>query len=275
MMNALLPIDYSKTPTPLPPPPRRVHGGFVKMRSLWFARLFCLPHSLVGIGMFGYWFFLLSWLLFGWNLPGKLVGIAITHSKGGIRYELRFQYKVEERVTTEVEDVSEDIYNHFSGFELRRPLKNDVTIHYFAFGPLHYAGLCEAGSTWSRLGLLTIGVVFWNGLMSLFVYEIWIKPLRVRSLYKRGQAITGTLVSTRRAGSGHVPLGYASYEFEDPVSKQGVKCEMGIWNKKVLDTVAPPKTVTILYDQSRPKRSAVYELGGYTVDFAGGTGAVV
>ncbi|HWX20321.1 MAG TPA: hypothetical protein VN578_10515 [Candidatus Binatia bacterium] len=51
------------TPTPPPPPPRRVRGNLGGTGQFWFVRIFMLPHTLIGIGAFGYLVFLILWVL--------------------------------------------------------------------------------------------------------------------------------------------------------------------------------------------------------------------
>ena len=123
------------------------------------------------------------------------------------------------------------------------------------------------GSHWGGVVVLLVWSAFWNGIMSVFWYVLWIKPLRRRQLYKRGLVTTGTVVS-KRVRTGKNSTYYVAYTFRDPETGQSIKAETTVaaaaWNRAM-----EGQSVTVLYAANNPKRSTVYEYGGYGVDLSG------
>ena len=269
MTDICLPFDYSIPPTPLPPPPRRVHGIFAYMRDLWIGRLFSMVFIPFGVGMIGYWILLWLWLFYGWDVPGKVIGSQIAHGgRGGTRYELRYQYQIEAHAQIESESVTHEIYNRFSDLENIRHLQNDVTVHYFSLDPFHHAQLSDTDFPSFGQGFLTLWVAGFGCMSVKLIYQLWFKPFRISGLYKHGLVTTGTIIGTW-AGRGKSPTYYAAYKFDDPATGQPIQSEMQIWSKAQWATAATDRAVTVLYDPRKPRRNTVYELGCYTIEFAG------
>jgi len=249
----------------LPPPPRRVRlesGGC----GLWFGRIFILPHTLIGIGAIGYLLFLVLWALFGRNIPGVVNDTEVTHtSKGGESYRLKFEYQVNGRTKTGSDNVDEAVYQQFRSAEI-----SNITVRYFGLGPLGHGERYDGNTEgrWALVGFMVLWAGFWNGIMSIFWYVLWIKPLRYRWLYKHGVTTTGT-VAGKRTRSGKSTRYFISYTYRDPVSGQALNAEILVsgaaWNQA---TAGEP--VTVLYAPDKPKRSTIYEYGGYSVDLDGG-----
>lgn len=248
------------TPESLPQPPRRVHGKLGG--SLWFTRIFIMPHMLIGIGALGYLAFLLLWLALGTDIPAVVTGRDISHSsKGGTRYHLKYQFQVDGQTKSVRTSVSYDLYELYQFHNQSNP---PVTVHYFAIGPLQHSALRESGSLWSELGFLSLWAGFWNTVMSVFLYQIWIKPLRGRYLYRYGQAASGTVLNKRKR-TGKSTTYYVSYSFQDPYSGREFEREMQVWKADAWHQAAIQQKVTVLYSQNNPKWSTVYEFGGYEV----------
>ena len=248
------------SPQPLPPPPRRVRGQLGG--SLWFTRIFILPHTLIGIGAIIYWLLLILSVLFGRDIPSTVTGTDISHSrKSGDHYSLIYQFPVGDVVKTNSGSVSQGIYQRYKIPNATNP---PVTVHYFSLGIWDHAQLRESGSLWSMIGFLTLWAGFWNFVVGIFAYQIWIKPLRARWLYKHGETTSGTVLS-KRVRTGKSSTYYVTYRFREPYSGQEFETEMQVWNKTTWITIRDGQTVTVLYAREKPKRSTVYECGGYQV----------
>lgn len=247
----------------LPPPPRHVHGRLGG--SLWFTRIFLMPHMLIGIGGAGYLVFLLLWRLFGVDLPATVVGSKISHSaKHGDHYTLQYRFEADGETRSDSATVGWSIYQIYRD-QAAGQSNAPVTVHYFRLGPLHHSALREGGSPWAEIGFLTLWAGFWNGILSIFVYQFWVKPIRVRLLYKYGDSTAGKLLH-KRVRTGKSSTYYVSYRFNDPRSGQAYDSEIQVW--KVADwlTAVEGQPVTVLFAQNNPKRSTVYEFGGYRVE---------
>lgn len=233
--------------------------------ELWFGRIFILPHTIVGIGGAGYLVFLFLWALVGSNIPGVVTGTEITHSsKSGDRYILKYQYQAGAETKSGSGSVSQTIYDRFQSREL-----TNVTVRYFSLGPLEHANLHESGYRWRSLGMTLLWVGFWNSILSVFVHELWIKPLRRRQLYRHGAATAGTVLS-KRVKTGKSSYYYVSYTFTDPTTGTSVNAETQVWSKATWDRAEAGQSVTVLYAPDNPKRSTIYEFGGYYVDLGSG-----
>lgn len=248
------------SPQPLPPPPRHVRGKLGG--GLWFTRIFILPHQLIGIGAIVYWLLLILSVLLGRDIPGTVTGTDISHSrKGGDHYSLIYRFTAGEVVKTNSGSVSYSLYQQYKIPNATNP---PVTVHYFSIGVWDQARLRESGSSWGMIGFLTLWAGFWNFVVGIFTYQIWVKPLRARWLYKHGETTSGTVVS-KRVQTGKSSTYYVTYKFREPYSGQEFESEMQAWNTAAWNTIQKDQAVTVLYSREKPKRSTVYECGGYQV----------
>jgi hypothetical protein len=247
----------------LPPPPRRVHGRLGG--GLWFTRIFIMPHMLVGIGAAGFLVFMLLWRLFGTDLPATVVGTDISHSsKHGDSYKLNYRFEAGGETRFDSDTVNYSVYQAYQN-QGRSQTNPPVTVHYLGLGPLHHSALREGGSLWSTIGFLTLWACFWNGILSVFVYQFWVKPIRARLLYKYGASTPGKLLH-KRVRTGKSSTYYVSYRFNDPFSGQVYESEIQVWKAEDWQQAVQGQPVTVLYAQNNPKRSTVYEFGGYWIE---------
>jgi hypothetical protein len=254
------------TPTRLPPPPRTVHGGFGVMS--WVARLCILPHMCAGVWVLGTLGLTVWVALFGTNLRARVVkGYTSESSKQGTVYHLDYAYHGTNRDYTNSDTVSSTTYS-----AVTRPAEGEgrgstVKARYFEFGPVHYHVLTEESSPWKAAGRLLLFATFWNGILSIFVYSVWIAPIRNRLLVRYGQATKGSLLSTR-VSRGKSATYYAEFCFKDPSSRRAIKREMKLPGAAQYRAAQAHHPVTVIYDPRHPKRALVYELSGYRVDGA-------
>jgi hypothetical protein len=253
----------------LPPPPRQVHGRLGG--SLWFGRIFIMPHALIGIGAAGYLVFLLLWFLLGADYPATVVGAKVWHSsKRGDTYTLDYRFEADGETRLDSAKVNWSVYQTYQN-PAPDQTNPPVTVHYFGLGPLHHSALRENGSPWPEIGFLTLWAVFWNGVLSVFVYALWVKPIRTRLLYKNGESTAGQLVS-KRVRTGKSSSYYVSYRFKDPFSNQDYESEILVWKADDWAQAVEGQPVTVLFAKDNPKRSTVYEFGGYRVEGADSRG---
>jgi hypothetical protein len=231
--------------------------------SIWFVRLFTLPHTIIGIVAFGYWALMVLWALFASDIPGVVTKSDVHNSsKGGTSYTLKYQFEAGGERKSGSSGVSQSVYERIRAADAEQPA---VTVRYFKLGAFEHDELREArGAGWAEIGFLTLWVVFWNSIMSVFAYAIWIRPIRVRLLYKHGETTAGTLVG-KRVRSGKNTSYYVSYEFRHPVTGEMLRAETQVPNGAAWNMAREGQDVTVLYALNNPKRSAVYEFSGYGV----------
>ena len=111
-MSTVSPGTYSQTPTPLPPAPRHVHaGGFL---GYWPARLFVMPHVIIGICVPGYCVLLLLAALFYTAVPAQVTDTrSSTSTKHGTSYYLSYRFTVEGREYNDSTSVPYGLYEKF------------------------------------------------------------------------------------------------------------------------------------------------------------------
>jgi hypothetical protein len=233
----------------------------VSRGEIWFGRIFILPHTIIGIGALGYLMFLLAWRLFGTDIPGVVTGTETEAYSKGIHYRVKYSFRVGEETRVASEGVSQEVYERFDRQENDKPT---VTVHYFALGSHEHHELREAGSLWGEIWRLAAWAGFWNTIIGLVSYQLWIAPIRLRQLYKYGEATPGTLVA-KREKAGCSKTYYMTYSFRVNETGELLQAESEAENLAMWKMIPIGHPVTVLYARNNPKRSTVYELGGYGV----------
>jgi hypothetical protein len=237
-----------------------VHPG-TSQGGIWFGRIFILPHTIIGICAFGYLIFLLMWLLFGTDIPGVVTGTESEAYSKGVHYRVKYTYELGPEIKRDSQAVSQRVYERFHEQENDKPR---VTVHYFALGSYEHQRLREGGSLWKEVGAIAAWAGFWNTILTVFIYHLWVEPLRLRRLYKYGEATSGTLVS-KREQQGRSTTYYVTYTFKVNETGELRQVESVAGNVAMWKMIPAGSAVTVLYARDNPKRSTVYELGGYAV----------
>ena len=250
----------------LPPPPRKVRGGMGGV-SIWLARLFITPHTFIGLGAIFYLILFVLWSLLGTTVPGTITDAVLTpqqKNSNAIRYTLGYSYVVEGVTRQGTQNIDEPTYARFKNIEQLSAEDRKVAVKHFAIGDLRRAALPAYESEAGAFAVLVFIAAFWNGIMFIFIYMLWIKPLRLFALYKFGLATTGWIVS-KRSAQGRSTSHYVTYTFKDPFTGQDYKSETQVVAINWLD-LEEGDEVTVLYSPTNPKRSTVYGMSGLEVD---------
>jgi len=258
--------------TPLPEPPRRVRGLLAGGGQAWFGRIFTLPHAMVGIGSLGYLVLTSLWILFGMDIDGVVTDAETSYSrKGGRSYTVHYEYKIGSVIKSGSDGVNLATYERLSVREDHR--KPNVVVRYFSLGPFSHAEIETGGSYLSSIWPFLLWVAGWNTFVGFIVYMLWIKPIRVRQLYKRGLVAAGTLIDKRVRKSRGTTL-YVSYSFRHPATGEVISSEITVWDAMAWGAASRGQPVTVLYAPDNPGRNTAYEFGGYTVDLEPGVASV-
>jgi len=105
--------------------------------------------------------------------------------------------------------------------------------------------------------------IFWNGLMSIFLYAAWYAPLRDMWIAKYGTATEGTIRS-KRVRKGKSDSYYVGYEFKTSTGET-INSEQST-TRLLHDSAVEGQPVTVLYLPSKPKRSLVVEFCSLKVE---------
>jgi hypothetical protein len=201
------------------------------------------------------------WRVFGTDIPGVVTGTEAEEYSKGVHYRVKYTYQVGKETEIGAEAVSQEVYERFHRHENDKP---KVTVHYFALGSYEHRRLREGGSLWKEVGGIAAWAGFWNTIVGLGLYKLWIVPLRLRRLYKYGEATPGTLVS-KREQTGRSTTYYMTYSFRVNETGELRQVESEAGNVAMWQTIPIGHPVIVLYARDNPKRSTVYELGGYGV----------
>jgi hypothetical protein len=249
------------------PPELHSHYRRVRMRpgqgcSIWFVRLFILPHTLAGL------FFLFAmpasvvWAVFGTDHTASAERLwATTSSKGRTMYHVAYGYDETPAGPRHSSDatVSADTYQR-----LQKVPKGSRTVRVRALGfepPLFYEAVIEGrGGVWKQVAPIWLFGLFWNGGISVFVYLIYYVPWRQRRLCRSGTPIVGQVVS-KRVVRGKSSAYYVRYRFRTP--EGGTYEAETSTDKHRYDAVVLDAPAVILYDPVRPRCSVAYDFGLY------------
>jgi hypothetical protein len=110
--------------------------------------------------------------------------------------------------------------------------------------------------------LVVVFTLFWNGILSIFIYVVWVSPIRMRRVAKMGTAVGGTITSKRMIparGTRYV----LKYQFVT-ADGQTIDATSDI-SESAFDRAVKGRPVTVLYNPRRPKWNLPYEYGDFTI----------
>jgi hypothetical protein len=275
----------------LPPAPRSVRRKLGSGCGLWFIRLFILPHTIAGI-------FLIVSIPFGWYVEhfGTPVTATVDRretqptKKGGKLYQLYYHYDFGGRRFEGSESVSEEQYNQAGGVDAggstgltpgsstaitTRPSSSKsagtgVQFEGRAVAVLPGHPYFRAPSEWGGWSLLPMlgFALFWNGILSFFLYAIWILPLRQRLLVKRGEVATAAITS-RKIHRGKGTTYTLMYRF----TAEGGGEYTGACNvtKSDYENIPDGAPVLVVYKPTNPRHNLAYRFSDFIAGPGGGT----
>ena len=251
---------------PLPPPPRTVHGG--PGFGVWFARLFIMPHLCCGIGLLGFVLITALTAAFGTDVTALVTNAHTSRgSKGSTNYSLDYRYRIGGTEYTHSSSVGARTYSSCAPAGRLHDAEGPVArlhVRHLGFGPWHYQAVVEEGSLWKIAGGMFLMALFWNGIVSVFVYVLWVAPIRNRRLIRSGETTAGKVLKTR-ISRGKSTSYYATFGFTDPATGQEIQREMSLPGRPQYNQACAVQSVTVIYDPRHPRHALAYELSGYRV----------
>ncbi len=260
---------------PIPPalmsrPRRVVRSSWSAVAGIWVLRLFLLPHTLVGMGALGAAIGFPIWANFGHDHHAKVTQTRYYTSttKGNTRdhYEVTYSYQVEGRTRKGSADVEESTFRALGGTvteQLESPKYGTVIVRSLGSAPpLYYDAVIETGQPLWQKGLgITFFALFWNGIMSIFLYAAYYVPWRTRRLYRNGQVGFG-VITNKYTKSGKSTSYYIEYDFFTATGQPG-HGKTQVNDRKSFDAAYIRQNVIVLHADGRVKPSVVYDFGGY------------
>jgi hypothetical protein len=239
----------------IPPAPRVVRrraGGC----GLTFLRLFIMPHICAGVILLLSAPAHLFVSRFGTPVTAIVDRIQSTPTrKGGLMYDIYYYYLLDGRRYDERASVGQGTYNQTRVGDRHKGRASGLWGHALFVGPAEWE---ETGP----LGMLGFAL-FWNGILSVFVYVLWVVPLRERWIVRVGQPALG-IVTGRRERSGRGGKTYLlTYAFITPEGLEYTgKCSVTNW---VYQTAMDGSALIVLYDPRRPRWNLAYEYCDFVV----------
>jgi hypothetical protein len=224
-----------------------------------------LPHTLVGIGMLVFFIYSLAAFIaicsVGERFPGEITSLSTTRgNKGGTTYHVNYRYEVDGTRYSESESVSADIYHRLKE---RQKIEVDALRSWPTWCP---QPVIEGhSSAWGVL-VLAFFATFWNAIVGVFLWALFVQPLRLKKLVQTGWPAVGTIISTEmRSGKSTTYL--ARYRFQAAPTNPEHKL-LGVYGecmvpKEMYASIKNGEQVTVLYDPNRPKSNLVYEYADY------------
>src|SRR5882672_1078386 len=115
-------------------------------------------------------------------------------------------------------------------------------------------------SRWGRIGFYLLFAVFWNGILSVFVYVMWLAPWREKHLYRWGTAVPGRIAS-KHIKSGEDTSYYLDYEFIQP--QFGVQRQKQSVTSDRFNQANEGQLVTVLCYPHKTSPTMIYEYGNF------------
>jgi hypothetical protein len=229
--------------------------------GLGCVRIFIVPHMLVGIGLIVYLLFLAFMALAGEEVSGRVVAAREgTDDDGDPVYTLEYQYRAGGGEHRGSSTVSREVY---------RRLADGGVVRVVTFPPAPGIGSGIAGDSGrgTRILFMFLFALFWNGILSVFVWQLWVAPALHRRLYRVGTAAAGTVTGKKVVAGDDSDTCMIHYRFAadgDAVAPGMVEGSMAV-RREDYDGVREGDQLTVLYSPGRPRRSILYRFGEYDV----------
>jgi len=250
-------LNYTVEPELMTSTPRRIERKRkVDVIGIGCLRLFLLPFILVGIGTFLSCVGVAAFSVVHHETTGRIEGKEVrSDSDDGDHYYVTYTYLVDGR-NFETRDRVARVQYDYADRGAAAPVR------YAPGMPGFYSMIMlPGGSVGRHIGFLLFFTLFWNGIVSVFVYVAWVAPSIERRLYLHGEIAIGEIVNKRSVKGEDSTTYYVDYEFRD-------------WRGEVLKgktslpfeeyaTAKEADRLTILYDPNHPNRNVAYRFGGW------------
>jgi Protein of unknown function (DUF3592) len=254
-------------PELLQPTPRRLSAldGCAAGCVLWPIRLFILPHTLVGPFLI-YQAVKATVLYFGvlWagvEVEGHVTGKAEHPSRKGSYYTADYAFAVD---GIEYAGQFQPDAGRYALLQEGQP----IPVRAWPAAPRdgHWTG--SSGATLGAAGTAWVMALFWNGILSVFLWQLYVRPYRQRRLVRYGVPTAGIVRAVTAQESRQPPETYqVRYEYAVPAGHRtagGLFHGTATAHRNQGDAeLRPGDVLTVLYDPRRPRRSVLYRFGDY------------
>ena len=268
----------------MPPPsaPREFKRRPGALIGLWGLRLFILPHTLVGIGLLGAMLFMPLWQMLGTTsmTPATRVWTTSSNTKTTkTSYHVEYRDPVSGKLKeTGIGRAEFDRLSKLLPVKNAEPVQKSsvvapaarVTAKSLKVGQWHYTDVIDAGSSgWKTVGFIWLFGLFWNAIVSVFAFMIYVQPWRDKRLRRDGDASPGRIIEKRTAkgnkGRTRYLLKYAfsprgGMSLRRRPSEEETTAEEDV-SKDEWEAAAEGDEVWVLHWPGRAKPSALWGVG--------------
>lgn len=248
------------------PTPRRIAAreGCAYGCGLWGVRLFCLPHTLIG-PFLAYQAVRALVLYLGVLWAGTEVDGTITHKderpgKTGTYYTADYVFAVG---GVEYTGHTQPDAETYAALQEGEPIR--VRVWEAAPEDGHSWDGSEAGSL-RTVGGLCFAALFWNAMISIIVWQFYVRPWRQRQLVRYGVPTAGVVRQVKAWPEKRGQAYRVRYEYTPGPSDLFEERQSGsvrVWPPNSAADVKAGDVLTVLYDPRRPRRSVLYRFSDY------------
>jgi len=180
-------------------------------------------------------------------------------------FEITYTYPLHGQTRTATSDVEEETFTHLGATrepKLEIPKYGSLTVRGLGWPPAYYDSVIEPGvSLWPQWFGILFFALFWNGILSVFLYGAYVVPWRMRRLYRTGQVGFGA-ITHKGTTTGKNRSNYVEYDFFTATGQPG-HGKTQVYNQKAFDAAQVRQNVIVLHPAGKVKPSVLYEFGGY------------
>jgi hypothetical protein len=268
-------------PVPPPPAPREVKRRAGAQFGLWAIRLFILPHTLFGIALLGAMLFLPIWQLCGTESMAPATRAWASSTRRSTNYQVEYVDPVTGKLRqrgglarVEFDRIAkllriQDAARTSVDADTKPSPVPVVRVKTLKIGQWHYSDVIAAGSSgWKAVGGVWAMGLFWNAIIGVFAFMVYVQPWRQWRLRRNGEASPGRIVEKRTMSGSKGRRRYVlKYAFspgarsgrnrpggEESIAEQDV-------TKSAWDAASEGDEVWVLHWPGKAKPSALWEMG--------------
>jgi len=181
-------------------------------------------------------------------------------SKGRTNYHLKYAYDAGGREKTGERTISNRQYGELTGASTGN-IVLPIQVWTVHLGGFYFDQVVLSDeSPWVSVGLTVLFALFWNGVLSIFVYFIWIAPWQEKRLYRWGTPVPGRITAMHTRSGKRISY-CLDYEFIQP--------QLGLLRKqqpiqgKQYRQAHKGQLVTVLCYPHKKRPAVIYEYGNF------------
>jgi hypothetical protein len=259
--------EKSATGFQMPPELQRTPPRSIRRRpgssGFWliFCRLFILPHMIIGALLLLAVPATIAAVFFGNVHQGRVAKTwTVRSSKGRTNYHLNYAYEAGGKQRTGERTISQRQYGKLTGGSTGGMIP-PIQIWTAHLGGYYFEQVVLSDeSPWESVGLAVLFALFWNGVLSVFVYFLWIAPWQEKRLDRWGTPVPGRITGMRTRSGKRISY-CLDYEFIQP--QLGLLRKWQTIQGKQYRHAHKGQLVTVLCYPHKKRPTVIYEYGSF------------